>query len=66
MSRKTKQERAAYRATCKSYPARKWSAAEDELVLGHKIPDRELSALIKRSMGAISVRRSRLKAKGGV
>lgn len=41
---------------------RQWTAAEDEQVLAHEIPDRELVDKINRSMGAIHVRRCRLLA----
>lgn len=38
-----------------------WASWEDELVLAHAKPDRELSAEIKRSVRAIQIRRSKLK-----
>lgn len=37
-----------------------WTKEEDEKVLAHDIPDRELAELIGRSQKAIIVRRSRL------
>ena len=43
------------------YIPREWSIQEDKLILEHKIPDRELSNQIQRSVTAIQVRRSRLK-----
>lgn len=44
------------------YDPRQWTLAEDQLVLAHEMPDRELSKLIHRSAQAIQVRRSRLKS----
>ena len=53
-------EHKRYRTAFK-YPARAWSATEDELVLVHAVPDSELSPIIKRSMKSISNRRWRLR-----
>ena len=44
------------------YDKREWTIQEDKLVMLHKIPDRELSVKIHRSVSAIQIRRSRLKA----
>lgn len=55
----TKSHRRYYQATAK-YAPRKWTKIEDEAVMAHNIPDRELSALIHRSMAAIQTRRSLL------
>lgn len=57
-------QRARYRERTGAflYEARLWTASEDALVVGHSIPDRELSVLIKMSVGAIQGRRARLKA----
>lgn len=43
------------------YERRKWTEDEDKLVLIQRIPDRELSRIIKRSMKSISNRRWRLR-----
>jgi len=43
------------------YIPREWSPEDDKLILEHKIPDRELSEQIQRSVTAIQVRRCRLK-----
>lgn len=45
------------------YPARSWTKEDDRRVLEHSIPDRQLGEEIKRSVSAISVRRSKLKRK---
>lgn len=39
----------------------RWTKEEDERVLAHSIPDRDLGAAIGRSVMAIAVRRSKLK-----
>lgn len=39
-----------------------WTGAEDERVLAHSVPDRQLSAELGRSVMAIQVRRTRLKS----
>lgn len=49
-----------YAQTAFKYKRREWTMLEDELVLAHAIPDRELSCRIERSMKAISNRRWRL------
>lgn len=43
---------------CKRHP---WTLEEDQLVLASMISDRELSRIIKHSVHAIQIRRSRLK-----
>lgn len=43
------------------YKRRTWSIREDNMVLAHDMPDKELSTLIKRSVGNIQRRRSVLK-----
>lgn len=45
------------------YPPRSWTKEEDERVVAHSIPDRELGEQIKRSVSAISGRRHKLKVK---
>lgn len=45
------------------YPPRSWTKEEDERVVAHSIPDRELGKQIKRSVSAISGRRHKLKVK---
>ena len=44
----------------------KWSKEEDNLVIKHNIPDRELSKILGRSMKAINVRRAKLKRRKNV
>lgn len=60
-ARKHEQHKLYYAKTAFKYESRKWTVAEDKLVLAHEIPDRELSRKIERSMKAISNRRWRLK-----
>ena len=50
-----------YARTAFKYERRKWTDDEDELVLIQKIPDSELSPIIRRSMKSISNRRWRLR-----
>jgi len=52
-----------YRARTGSgiYERREWTGAEDQAVLAHAIPDRELAPKLERSVQAIQVRRSRLR-----
>lgn len=51
-----------YEQTAFKYERREWTGEEDEQVLAHSVPDRELSSLIRRSMKSISNRRWRLRA----
>ena len=46
-----------YARTAFKYERRRWTVDEDKLVLIHRIPDSELSPIIKRSMKSISNRR---------
>lgn len=55
-----RQTRKYYKRTAK-YPRRDWTDYEDNMILDHAIPDRELSAILNRSQMAICVRRCRLK-----
>lgn len=41
---------------------KRWSEDDDDLVMRHSIPDRELAVKIHRSIQAIQIRRSRLNA----
>ena len=50
-----------YARTAFKYERRRWTVDEDKLVLIHRIPDSELSRIIKRSMKSISNRRWRLR-----
>lgn len=62
--KKTKREqqyRYKHRLGAGMYKPRKWEKWEDELVLKHENPDRELVEVLQRSIGAIVVRRVRLK-----
>lgn len=43
------------------YKRRSWTEAEDNLVVKHPIPDRELSKRLKRSVKSIQMRRHKLK-----
>lgn len=58
----TRYTRNYYQKTA-NYKKRSWTKEEDELVLSHKMPDRELSSLISRSMKSIVMRRHVLKNK---
>ena len=50
-----------YAETAFKYERRKWKDDEDKSVLLQRIPDSELSPIIKRSMKSISNRRRRLR-----
>lgn len=50
-----------YAQTAFKYERRRWTDDEDMLVLIQRIPDSELSPIIKRSMKSISNRRWRLR-----
>lgn len=50
-----------YAQTAFKYERRKWTDDEDKLALIQRIPDSELSPIIKRSMKSISNRRWRLR-----
>lgn len=50
-----------YRKYQGNYPLRRWTDAEDNLVLAHQVTDHKLSVRIKRSVDAIQTRRSILK-----
>lgn len=56
-------QRHKYYSKTAKYEGRPWTAAEDKMVLEHAIIDTELSAIIKRSVGAIQSRRCMLKNK---
>lgn len=58
--RKRLEHKKYYAETSFRYERRGWTSEEDAQVLAHSIPDRELSALIRRSMKSISNRRWRL------
>ena len=57
---KEKQKRRYYGQTAFK-PRRGWTQGEEELVLEHKMTDRELSERIGHSVGAIQIRRNLLK-----
>lgn len=60
------QQHKAYRETAFAPKHRlAWTQDEDNQVLAHSIPDRELSAKIGRSLNAIHVRRTRITPKTG-
>lgn len=50
-----------YARTAFKYERRRWTDDEDKLVLIQRIPDSELSPIIRRSMKSISNRRWRLR-----
>lgn len=52
-----------YARTAHLYPRRPWTPEEEKMVLEHRIPDRELSEKIQRSMKGIQEKRRRLKLK---
>ena len=52
-----------YKKTAGIYESREWTQCEEEKVLKHDIPDSELSKQIRRSVGAIQKRRSKLRKK---
>lgn len=57
-----KQTRKYYDKTVNAKNKRKlWTKKDEELILEHKILDRELSKILGRSMKAIHVRRTKLK-----
>lgn len=59
--RKRAEHKRYYARTAFKYERRKWTDDEDKLVLIQRIPDSELSPIIKRSMKSISNRRWRLR-----
>lgn len=59
--RKHSEHKRYYAQTTFKYERRKWTDDEDKLVLIQRIPDSELSPIIKRSMKSISNRRWRLR-----
>lgn len=63
--RRHEEHKRYYAKTAFKYERRKWTEAEDKLVLCHEVPDSELSPVIRRSLKAISNRRWRLMRKGG-
>lgn len=60
--RKRAEHKRYYAQTAFKYERRAWTVDEDKLVLMHRIPDSELSSIIKRSMMSGSNRRWRLRA----
>ena len=65
-TRRKQKERYRYKNGCKAYEPRAWTQFEDRLVLEQRVTDSALSKQIKRSVGAIQLRRYRLKNKIGV
>ena len=68
--RKTERGKVIYRLYKNRYYTRTaiyqrscFTKKDDELVLAHEIPDKELSKIIKHSVMSIQIRRSRLKKK---
>ena len=59
--RKRAEHKRYYAQTAFKYGRREWTDDEDKLVLIHRIPDSELSPIIRRSMKSISNRRWRLR-----
>lgn len=59
--RKRAEHKRYYAKTAFKYERREWTDDEDKLVLIHRIPDSELSRIIRRSMKSISNRRWRLR-----
>lgn len=59
--RKRAEHKRYYAQTAFKYERRRWTDDEDKLVLIQRIPDSELSPIIKRSMKSISNRRWRLR-----
>lgn len=58
--RKRAEHKRYYARTAFLYERRRWTEAEDEMVIAHIVPDSELSPVIRRSMKSISNRRWRL------
>lgn len=56
-----KMDRRMFNCATNVVEVKKWTEDEDKLVLIQRIPDRELSRIIKRSMKSISNRRWRLR-----
>ena len=56
-----KQKKRYYDRTSGIYDRRLYTAEEDRIIMEHKIPDREISELIKRSQRSILLRRYRLR-----
>lgn len=60
-TRREQVRRYAERTGSGQYPKRRWNDEEDQRVLNHSIPDRQLSKEIQRSVKAIQIRRCELK-----
>ncbi len=60
-ARKRQKRRYRERTNSNLYNRRIWTIKEMNLILEHSMTDRELSELLKRSVGAIQVQRSRIK-----
>lgn len=60
-TRRKQVRRYAERTGSGQYPKRRWNDEEDQRVLSHSIPDRQLSKEIQRSVIAIQIRRCELK-----
>lgn len=60
-TRREQIRRYAERTGSGKYPPRPWNATDDQRVLSHSIPDRQLSNEIQRSVKAIQLRRCKLK-----
>lgn len=60
-TRRAQVRRYVLRTGSGKYPKRPWSGEDDQRVLNHSIPDRQLSKQIQRSVTAIQIRRCKLK-----
>lgn len=59
--RRNYQRGAAHLTLAERTTRRLWNPVDDEAVLAHEIPDRDLAIIIRRSTAAIMARRSHLK-----
>lgn len=59
--RNAAKRRYAKRTGSGEYPPKPYTLKEDELILAHSIPDRELASKLERSVSAIQKRRYVLK-----
>lgn len=56
-------QRKRYYKQTQLYTTKKWTDEEIDLILNSKMPDRELSDYLKRSMQSIQIKRCRLNKK---
>ena len=60
-ARKTKYHNKYIKENSKTYPRRKWTKEEENIIMNFEIPDKYISKIIERSIDSIAAHRKKLK-----